>query len=158
MRERNGYPAGVPCWIDTAQPDPDAAAAFYGTWNFSELNTRDPEGAAAFYGSVLGWGLSTFNGGGAEFTTWRVPGYGEHLAATDPELRERLANDGAPHGFEDAVAVLIAAAEDEAEPGRPDLGRLAFDAGYADQAHLSRDCARLSGLAPGALLRARAAA
>lgn len=53
---------------------------------------------------------------------------------------------------------FLAAAEDEAEPGRPDLGRLAFDAGYADQAHLSRDCARLSGLAPGALLRARAAA
>lgn len=53
---------------------------------------------------------------------------------------------------------FLAAAEDEAEPGRPDLGRLAFDAGYADQAHLSRDCARLAGLGPAALLRARAGA
>jgi len=26
---RDGYPAGVPCWIDTTQPDPHAAAEFY---------------------------------------------------------------------------------------------------------------------------------
>jgi hypothetical protein len=26
---RDGYPAGVPCWIDTTQPDPQAAAEFY---------------------------------------------------------------------------------------------------------------------------------
>ena len=35
---------------------------------------------------------------------------------------------------------------------RPPLAQLAFDAGYADQAHLSRECARLSGLPPAALL------
>jgi hypothetical protein len=29
MPERDGYIAGVPCWVDTSQPDPDAAAAFY---------------------------------------------------------------------------------------------------------------------------------
>jgi uncharacterized protein len=27
--ERTSYPAGVPCWVDTAQPDPQAAVAFY---------------------------------------------------------------------------------------------------------------------------------
>jgi methylphosphotriester-DNA--protein-cysteine methyltransferase len=32
-----------------------------------------------------------------------------------------------------------------------DLARAALDAGYADQAHLTRDCARLSGLTPGRL-------
>src|SRR5262245_58431848 len=26
---RDGYPASVPCWIDTTQPDPQAAAEFY---------------------------------------------------------------------------------------------------------------------------------
>lgn len=36
-------------------------------------------------------------------------------------------------------------------PGR-DLARLALDAGYADQPHLTRECTRLSGLAPAALL------
>jgi predicted enzyme related to lactoylglutathione lyase len=29
MAERDGYIAGVPCWVDTTQPDPEAAARFY---------------------------------------------------------------------------------------------------------------------------------
>ena len=29
MSERDGYQPGVPCWIDTWQPDADAAVAFY---------------------------------------------------------------------------------------------------------------------------------
>jgi predicted enzyme related to lactoylglutathione lyase len=29
MSERDGYQPGVPCWIDTLQPDPEAAARFY---------------------------------------------------------------------------------------------------------------------------------
>ena len=29
MSERNGYAPGVPCWVDTWQPDADAAAGFY---------------------------------------------------------------------------------------------------------------------------------
>jgi predicted enzyme related to lactoylglutathione lyase len=37
--ERDGYIAGVPCWIDTAQADPEAAVAFYGGlfgWQFED--------------------------------------------------------------------------------------------------------------------------
>jgi uncharacterized protein len=30
MSERTDYPPGVPCWVDTLQPDPDAATNFYG--------------------------------------------------------------------------------------------------------------------------------
>jgi predicted enzyme related to lactoylglutathione lyase len=30
MSERDGYPPGVPCWVDTLQPDLDAALRFYG--------------------------------------------------------------------------------------------------------------------------------
>ena len=29
MSERNGFRAGVPCWIDTWQPDAEAAVGFY---------------------------------------------------------------------------------------------------------------------------------
>ncbi len=39
MPRRVGFPAGVPAWIDTNQPDPDAAAEFYGGlfgWQFAE--------------------------------------------------------------------------------------------------------------------------
>jgi AraC-like DNA-binding protein len=39
--------------------------------------------------------------------------------------------------------------------GRPDLARIAAETGYADQAHLTRECGRLAGLPPGALARAR---
>jgi uncharacterized protein len=37
MSERDGYAHGAPCWVDTLQRDPDAAAAFYGGvfgWEF----------------------------------------------------------------------------------------------------------------------------
>ena len=29
MNNRDGYPTGVPCWVDASVPDPDAAVAFY---------------------------------------------------------------------------------------------------------------------------------
>jgi predicted enzyme related to lactoylglutathione lyase len=38
MSERDDYEPGVPCWIDTLQPDPDAAMAFYAAlfgWEFA---------------------------------------------------------------------------------------------------------------------------
>jgi predicted enzyme related to lactoylglutathione lyase len=38
MSEREGHPAGVPCWIETLQPDPQAALDFYGPlfgWEFA---------------------------------------------------------------------------------------------------------------------------
>jgi predicted enzyme related to lactoylglutathione lyase len=211
MPERDGYIPGVPCWIDTSQPDPGAAVAFYGglfgwefedvmppgspgkyfiarlrsgdvaavgstalggppmaTWNtyvcvesadqtasqvreaggkvlmdpfdvmtagrmatftdpegaafcvwqpnehqgarvvneagslnFNGLATRDVEGAKAFYGAVFGWRTLTL-AGGAEM--WTLPRYGDHLEQGDPELRKRMAELGAPAGFEDVVA------------------------------------------------------
>ena len=38
MSERDDYEAGVPCWIDVLQPDPDGAMAFYAAlfgWEFA---------------------------------------------------------------------------------------------------------------------------
>jgi AraC-like DNA-binding protein len=49
--------------------------------------------------------------------------------------------------------ILRRAFPDEFGDGRTrDLARLAFEAGYADQAHLTRECSRLAGLPPAALL------
>jgi AraC-like DNA-binding protein len=45
----------------------------------------------------------------------------------------------------------------DARPDLIDLAALAAEAGYADQAHLTRECGRLSGLTPAALARQRAA-
>ena len=47
MLERNGYPAGVPCWVDTTQPDPHAAVEFYGGlfgWDFEDSMPADAPG------------------------------------------------------------------------------------------------------------------
>jgi len=43
-------------------------------------------------------------------------------------------------------------------PAGPDLGRLAADTGYADQAHLTHECVRLAGLPPAALAAQRRSA
>jgi uncharacterized protein len=218
--ERDGYMAGVPCWIDTAQRDPEAAAAFYGglfgwqfedamppgspgpyliarlhggdvaaitgqpegappearwntyvwvdsaddaaakvraaggavlvepfdvmsagrmavladpqgaefrvwqagdhkgarivnqpgTLNFNGLNTTDVSGAKAFYGEVFGWGTMGMAG---DNEIWLLPGYAEFLERSDPGLRERMAEAGAPEGFADAVATLGPLGDDQ---------------------------------------------
>jgi uncharacterized protein len=40
MPERDGYIPGVPCWVDTSHPDPEAAVAFYSElfgWEFEDV-------------------------------------------------------------------------------------------------------------------------
>jgi uncharacterized protein len=47
MPERDGYIPGVPCWVDTSQPDPEAAVAFYSGlfgWEFEDVMPRESEG------------------------------------------------------------------------------------------------------------------
>jgi uncharacterized protein len=223
MPERDGYIPGVPCWVDTSQPDPEAAVAFYsglfgwefkdamppesagryfiarlrggnvaavgsipegapptamwntyvsvesadrtaskvldaggkalmepfdvmdagrmavfadpegaafcvwqakvhqgarivneaGSLNFNGLNTRDVDGAKSFYGSVFGWRTLTLERG---VEMWTLPRYGDHLEQGDPGLRKRMAEVGAPPGFEDVVASINPIPDD-----RPDV-------------------------------------
>ena len=49
MPERDGYIPGVPCWIDTSQPDPAAAAEFYGSLFGWELEDVMPPEAGSHY-------------------------------------------------------------------------------------------------------------
>jgi predicted enzyme related to lactoylglutathione lyase len=57
--ERDGFPPGVPCFIDTSQPDPDAAARFYGEllgWEFEDRMPADTPGRyllAQLHGRVV---------------------------------------------------------------------------------------------------------
>ncbi len=47
MPERDGYMPGVPCWVDTSQPDPEAAVAFYSGlfgWEFEDVMPPGSEG------------------------------------------------------------------------------------------------------------------
>ncbi len=52
---------------------------------------------------------------------------------------------------------FVSSIDADPQAGR-DLAVIAARAGYADQAHLTRECRTLSGLTPGALLAARASA
>jgi predicted enzyme related to lactoylglutathione lyase len=47
MPERDGYIPGVPCWVDAREPDPEAAADFYGAflgWEFEDVMPPGAEG------------------------------------------------------------------------------------------------------------------
>jgi uncharacterized protein len=56
MSERNHYPAGVPCWVDTLQPDPEAAMRFYGElfgWEFKSPAQTTEEPSSRYYVATL---------------------------------------------------------------------------------------------------------
>src|SRR5689334_20493138 len=56
MAERDGYIPGVPCWIDTSQPDPRKALPFYSGlfgWEFEDVMPEDADGAY-FVGRIRG--------------------------------------------------------------------------------------------------------
>jgi uncharacterized protein len=81
-----------------------------GSLNFNGLNTREPERAKSFYGSVFGWKTLDLEGGAQ---MWTLPGYGDHLEQDDPDLRKRMAETGAPAGFEDVVASINPIGDDQ---------------------------------------------
>jgi uncharacterized protein len=56
MPERDGYIPGVPCWVDTSQPDPEAALDFYAGlfgWEFENVLPSDSPGTY-FVGRLRG--------------------------------------------------------------------------------------------------------
>lgn len=72
-----------------------------GSWSSSDLRSDDR--AEAFYGALFGWEATDEQG----WAMWRLPGYGDFLAQSDPGLRERHAQAGVPPGFSDMVAWLL---------------------------------------------------
>jgi uncharacterized protein len=79
-----------------------------GAWNFSILHSAAPAAVLPFYAKVFGWAVDPQLGAGMV----RLPGYGDHLAATvDPHIYERQAF--APPGFADVVAGMVEDADPE---------------------------------------------
>jgi AraC-like DNA-binding protein len=76
----------------------------------------------------------------------------ERLGIGDRQLRRRF-GDAVGYGPKTLERVLrFQRFLRLAQGGARDLARLAFEAGYADQAHLTRECTRLAGLPPATLL------
>ena len=80
MSEREKYQPGVPCWVDTAQPDPEAATRFYGDlfdWEFTGPGPMpgDPPGryfVARVRGRDVAGVSSQPPGGGPPVPAWNM--------------------------------------------------------------------------------------
>jgi uncharacterized protein len=75
--ERDGYIEGVPAWIDTSQPDPQAAAKFYGDLFGWELEDVMPPEAGIHYFMARIRGLDvaavgSIPEGGPQMATWNT--------------------------------------------------------------------------------------
>ena len=76
MSDERSYPAGVPCWVDTDQPDVDPARRFYGDLFGWEFEDAVPAGAPGTYliASLGGKDVAAIgpaeSGAGAEWNTY----------------------------------------------------------------------------------------
>jgi AraC-like DNA-binding protein len=75
----------------------------------------------------------------------------QQLGIGDRQLRRRFL-DAVGYGPKTLERILRFQRFLRLATGDADLARLALDAGYADQAHLTRECTRLAGLPPAQLL------
>jgi AraC-like DNA-binding protein len=84
----------------------------------------------------------------------RVDELAESLGISDRQLRRRF-HQSVGYGPKTLDRVLrfrrLVAEAGAVAAGKSDLARVAADLGYADQAHMTRDCLALSGLPPGRL-------
>ena len=58
MSQRDDYEPGVPCWVDTLQPDPDAAMAFYAGlfgWEYAGPGDMPGDPPGRYYVARLRW-------------------------------------------------------------------------------------------------------
>jgi len=97
--EQDRYIAGVPCWVDTTQPDPDAAAEFYGGLFGWELEDLMPPGS-----------------GGGRYLQARLGG-GDVAAISSPQ-------DGAPPGAVWNTYIWVDSADATADKVRSAGGRV----------------------------------
>jgi uncharacterized protein len=77
MPERDGYIPGVPCWVDTPQPDPDAARPVYRGlfgWEFDNVMPEGSEGKY-FIGRIRGGDVAAVGSipeGAPPLATWNT--------------------------------------------------------------------------------------
>jgi len=77
MSERNGYIPGVPCWVDTTQPNPEVLLPFYSGLFGWEFENMMPEGQEAkyFVGRIRGGDVAAVGAiseGAPRIATWNT--------------------------------------------------------------------------------------
>jgi uncharacterized protein len=97
MPERDGYIPGVPCWIDTSQPDPEAAVAFYRDlfgWEFEDVMPPESEGKY-FIGRIRGGDVAAVGSvpeGAPPMATWNTYVWVESADDAANKVREAGGN------------------------------------------------------------------
>jgi uncharacterized protein len=91
--ERDGYIPGVPCWIDTSQPDPEAAAEFYGAlfgWELEDVMPPDAPGRY-FMARIRGKdvaGVGSIPEGAPQMATWNTYVWVDSADETASKVRD----------------------------------------------------------------------
>jgi uncharacterized protein len=92
MSEQDRYIAGVPCWADTTQPDPRAAAEFYGDLFGWELEDSMPPGSQGSYfiGRMRGEDVAAVSSApeGMDTAAWNTYIWVEDADATAAKVRD----------------------------------------------------------------------
>jgi uncharacterized protein len=93
MSDQDRYIAGVPCWVDTTQPDPAAAAEFYGElfgWELEDV--MPPEAGASYFMGRLPGGyvaaVSSQPEGAPDGAVWNTYVWVEDADETAAKVRE----------------------------------------------------------------------
>ena len=93
MPERDGYIPGVPCWVDTSQPDPEAAVAFYSDlfgWEFEDVMPPGSPGRY-FIARIRGGDVAAVGSvpeGAPPAATWNTYVWVESADETAPKVRD----------------------------------------------------------------------
>lgn len=93
MPERHGYITGVPCWVDTNQPEPATAADFYGGLFGWTVEDSMPPGSDGHYftGRIDGRdaaAISSIPPGAPDVATWNTYIWVDDLDACATAVRE----------------------------------------------------------------------
>ena len=93
MPERDGYIPGVPCWVDTSQPDPEAAVRFYSQlfgWQFEDVMPPGSEGKY-FSARIRGGDVAAVGSipeGALQVATWNTYVWVESADETAGRVRD----------------------------------------------------------------------
>jgi hypothetical protein len=105
MSERDTYEPGVPCWVDTLQPDHEAALSFYGElfgWEFAGSGPGEYHVARLRGRDVAGVGLQPANGGSS------MPAWNTYVAVDNADEAAARATDAGGTVVMDPFDVLPA--------------------------------------------------